>query len=71
MVIGGFSLDNRYVSELNIVLYMYMNSKLRNLVTEIWNLEDGTHKTIDPSLSVKYRVGLGLYVVPADFCNEN
>jgi len=44
---------------------------LRNLETEIWDLKNGTHNAINPSLSVKYRVGLGLYIVLADFRNED
>ena len=44
---------------------------LSNLDTEVWDLENGTNKIIDPSLADNYYVnGMALYVVDGDFCKK-
>ena len=54
----------------NIFLSIYR--KLRFVETEIWDFSNGENKIIDPSLpDGNYRVGIGLYLVPADFCSNN
>ena len=41
------------------------------LVTEIWELEIGTNKIIEPTLpDDHYAWGIALYVVDKDFCKK-
>merc|ERR1719197_165069 len=41
------------------------------LVTEVWKLENGNNKTIEPTLPDNdYRFGIALYVVDKDFCKK-
>ena len=37
--------------------------------TEIWNFKNDSNKIIDPVLPyAQYGLGIGLYIVPMDFC---
>ena len=39
--------------------------------TEIWNVTNGDNRIIDPTLpGNNYAVGIGLYLVPVDFCSK-
>ena len=47
------------------------NNKKIRAVTELWNLESGTGRIIDPELEAnKYAYGIGLFLVNPDFCNN-
>ena len=39
-----------------------------NVESEVWNFKNEINRTIDPTLPNEYRNGIGLYVVPFDFC---
>ena len=40
-------------------------------VTEVWELENGNNKIIQPTLpDGDYRYGIALYVVEKDFCKK-
>ena len=42
-----------------------------SLETEVWTLEDKTHKIINPTLaSGSYSLGIGLYNVDFSFCQK-
>jgi len=46
-------------------------SKFRVVETEIWDFENGGYTTIPPTLPSQYLiVGVGLYLVPDDFCRK-
>ena len=48
-----------------------IKSLFRPLVTEIWQLENGNNKIIDPTLpDFDYVAGIALYVVEKDFCQK-
>ena len=39
--------------------------------TEVWNFSSGDIRIIDPALPrSEYAVGIGLYLVPLDFCSK-
>ena len=41
------------------------------MVTEVWELENGTNKIIEPTLPDNhYAFGIALYVVDKDFCKK-
>ena len=41
------------------------------LDTELWNLSNGDKEIIGPIIQDKtYHLGIGLYVVPIDFCSK-
>ena len=41
------------------------------MVTEVWELDNGTNKTIEPTLPNGYYIyGIALYVVDKDFCKK-
>ena len=41
------------------------------LVTEVWELENGNNKIIQPTIQdIDYAVGIALYVVEKDFCKK-
>ena len=65
MVIGGRSSDSRLVYFFDYFLIIYFFSDME---TEIWNLTDETNKVVNPTLSSNYAVGIGLYIVPFNFC---
>lgn len=40
-------------------------------VTELWNLESGTGRIVDPELEAnKYAYGIGLFLVNPGFCEK-
>ena len=39
------------------------------MVTEVWELDNGTNKIIEPTLSDVF-YGIALYVVDKDFCKK-
>ena len=44
---------------------------LSDLETEIWNINNESNKIIDPVLPhTEYCLGIGLYIVPFDFCTS-
>ena len=57
-------------SRATIVIGGYAFS-LENLETETWNIIDGDTRFIDPTLRRdNYQLGIGLYLVPEDFCRK-
>ena len=48
-----------------------LKSLFSQLVTEVWELENGKSKIIEPTLpDNEYAVGIALYVVEKDFCKK-
>ena len=48
-----------------------LTDSFRPLVTEVWELENGNNKTIEPTLpDSAYAYGIALYVVEKDFCKK-
>ena len=46
-------------------------SLFSSLVTEVWELENGNNKTIEPTLpNDDYAYGIALYIVEKDFCKK-
>ena len=45
--------------------------KFSDLETEVWNTEDGSIKTINPTLpDGDYRYGIALFAVDIGFCSQ-
>ena len=66
MVIGGWNDDGVQVNIHDYFLFIYFFSKMD---TEIWNLSDETNKMVNPTLpNYDYNYGIGLYIVPFNFC---
>ena len=66
MVIGGWSFDGRLVYFFDYFLIIDFFSDKE---TEIWNFTDGTNKVVNPILpNYDYSRGIGLYIVPFNFC---
>ena len=42
---------------------------LSSIVTEVWELENGSNKVINPTLDF-YSIGIGLYAVDFNFCSN-
>ena len=56
-----------YIFSLNFDLKSFLSA----LETEIWNINNENNKIIDPVLpSQYYSLGIGLYIVPFDFCSS-
>ena len=75
MIIGGRS-DNQTLVyshnfSANVWKHFLSKSLFSPLVTEIWQLENGNNKIIDPALPDNdYVGGIALYVVEKDFCQK-
>ena len=78
MIIGGYSNDGRLMFnwfdsfvvgyQKALPLFNYCNL-FSDMETEIWNLTNEYHKLINPTLPYNaYGYGIGLYIVPFDFC---
>ena len=66
MVIGGWSSDSRLVYFDDYFLIIDFFSDVE---TEIWNVTDKTIKVVNPILpNYGYIHGIGLYIVPFNFC---
>ena len=66
MVIGGLMYDDRLVYFKNILGDKRFRSDKE---TEIWQFTNGNNKIINPTLpNMDYIHGIGLYLVPFDFC---
>ena len=47
----------------------WIKLKFSDALTEIWNLTSGDTKIIDPTLGDgMHKVGIGLFLVPDNFC---
>ena len=47
-----------------------MINTLSDAETEIWDFINGSNRLIDPTLGDReYMYGIGLYIVPFDFCS--
>ena len=69
MVIGGETDDGSWVMDQKI--YQYIKYKLSVVETEIWNFNNHNTTLIDPALpSDDYKWGIGIYLVPTGFCNN-
>ena len=56
---------------LGIPCYHPVESLFSPLVTEVWELENGNNKIIQPTIQdIDYAVGIALYVVEKDFCKK-
>ena len=50
---------------------LIVNPGLSDAETEIWELENGNNKLIDPVLPTnQYAIGIGLYPVDFSFCHN-
>ena len=66
MVIGGWTSDGRLVYFYDYFLINYFFSDKE---TEIWNFTSESHKVVSPTLpNEDYESGIGLYIVPFNFC---
>ena len=55
---------------MNEKLYQYITIKF-SLETEIWDLNNGDSRTVDPTLQGDHYVwGIGIYLVPSGFCSN-
>ena len=66
MVIGGWSSDGRLVF---FYYYFWIIDFFSDLETEIWNFGNSTTRVVNPTLpNGDYGGGIGLYIVPFNFC---
>ena len=69
MIVGGYY----YAGELVMILPCYFSYEdsdfFLSLETEVWELENGNNKVINPTLD-DYYGGIGLYPVDFNFCSN-
>ena len=68
MIIGGVA-NSELV--LNLFKSVIFNEFLFSVATEIWELENGNNKIVNPTLTnYDYSHGIGLFAVDFDFCKK-
>ena len=51
-------------------VYKYIKNKFSMVETEIWDLNIGDTRTVQPNLPNDYRYGIAVYLVPSGYCSN-
>ena len=55
---------------MNEKVYEYIKNKFSVVETEVWDLNNGDSRIVDPTLPSNDGWGMGIYLVPSGYCSN-